>query len=120
MPDNVWTYRARVVDVVDGDTLDVQVDLGFHMTRQIRLRLAGVDTAETYGVDHDSDEYARGQTHTQFVSRWVNSAEGAWPFLVQTDKRGKYGRYIAYLRRRSDGAVLNEDLKTEFDGVADE
>lgn len=55
----MYEYQARVAGVVDGDTPVVNVDLGFHMRRQIRLRLAGIDMHETYGVDRDSTECGR-------------------------------------------------------------
>jgi micrococcal nuclease len=117
----MYEYQAKLVEVVDGDTQDVVVDLGFHLQRQIRLRLAGVDTHETYGVDHDSEEYRRGKRESEFVAEWLETAAegygGEWPLLIRTAKKGKYGRYLATIKRRSDGAVLNETLRQEFDGV---
>jgi micrococcal nuclease len=112
----MYEYKARCVEVVDGDTQDVVVDLGFHMQRQIRLRLMDVDTHETYGVKHSSEEYRRGKRETEFVREWLPNGE--WPLLVRTDKRGKYGRYLAEIERRSDGEILNDRLLSEFDGVA--
>jgi len=117
----MYEYQARCVEVVDGDTQDVVVDLGFHIQRRIRLRLAGVDTHETYGVDHDSEEFRRGKEETEFVAEWLNEAaaqhDGEWPLLIRTAKKGKYGRYLATIERRYDGTVLNETLRQEFDGV---
>jgi len=117
----MYEYQARCVEVVDGDTQDVVVDLGFHLQRQIRLRLLGVDTHETYGVDHDSEEYRRGKRETEFVAEWLETAaeayDGEWPLIVRTEKKGKYGRYLATIERRADDAVLNETLRREFDGV---
>lgn len=114
---DIWTYRARVVDVIDGDTLDVVVDVGFRMRRTIRLRLAGVDTHETYGVDHDSEEYQRGRRETEYVMDWLDDATGEWPVVVRTEDTGKYGRYLATVKRQADGAVLNDDLRETFEGV---
>ena len=56
----MYEYSAALMGVVDGDTVDVTVDLGFRIHREIRLRLAGIDTHETYGVSKDSEEYRRG------------------------------------------------------------
>lgn len=121
--DDLWTYRARVEDIVDGDTLDVTVDLGFRMTREIRLRLDGVDTAETYGVDHDSSEYAEGVRHTNFVEAWVESVSAQWdgeyPVIVRTGETGKYGRYMATVEARCDGfGELATDLVSRYPSVA--
>jgi micrococcal nuclease len=117
----MYEYQAKLVEVVDGDTQDVVVDLGFHLQRQIRLRLLGVDTHETYGVDHDSEEYRRGKEETEFVAAWLDEAatqyDGEWPLIVRTEKKGKYGRYLATIERRSDGTILNETLRRQFDGI---
>jgi len=107
----MYEYRAELLRVVDGDTIDVNVDLGFNITREIRLRLLGVDTHETYGVSHDSEEYQRGMEETKFVTEWLPDE-----FIIRTEKKGKYGRYLAEIER-SDGQILNELLRQEFDGV---
>jgi micrococcal nuclease len=43
-----YVYNAKIINVVDGDTVDAIVDLGFHVQATIRFRLAGVDTAEMH------------------------------------------------------------------------
>lgn len=110
-------YQASILDVVDGDTIDVTVDLGFRIHREIRLRLAEIDTHETYGVETDTEEYRRGREETAFVESWVadgSSDDRKWPFVVRTEKTGKFGRYLAEIERKADGAVLNDDLLAEF------
>lgn len=119
----MWEYRARAVEVVDGDTIDVVVDLGFHLTRQIRLRLADVDTHEIYGTPEESLEHQRGDREAAFVREWLPSIGASedvetWPLVVRTSKRGKYGRYIATVTRERDGAELTETLRERFDGVS--
>jgi micrococcal nuclease len=116
-----WEYRTAVERVVDGDTLDLRIDLGFGVILtgdEARVRLKDLDTAEIFGVSKGSDEYEAGQAHRQFVVDWVSEAgDREWPFLVRTvkdDERGKYGRWLAVISRRNDGAVLNEDLKEAF------
>ena len=113
----MWEYRANAVHVVDGDTIDVEVDLGFYITREVRLRLADVDTHETYGVSHDSEEYRKGKRETEFVGEWIDEATGEYPLIVRTEKKGKYGRYIARVERAEDGEVLNDILLDTFNGV---
>lgn len=118
---DLWQYRADVERVVDGDTLDLRIDLGFGVLLtgdEARVRLRDVDTAEIFGVPKDSEEYVAGQRQKTFVQEWVAQAEDRdWPFFVQTwkdDERGKYGRWLAVLKRLNDGAVLNDDLVDEF------
>ncbi|RLM47452.1 hypothetical protein DVK00_02795 [Haloarcula sp. Atlit-47R] len=106
--DEYREYPARVVDVIDGDTLDIEVDVGFNMTRTIRLRLKGIDTAEMYGVKKDSDEYEAGHEHMDYAISWIgaetHSHGGEWPFIARTYKTGKYGRYIGDLYSREHPA----------------
>ena len=118
---DLWQYRADVERVVDGDTLDLEIDLGFGITLtgdEARVRLLGIDTAEIFGSPEGSDEYEAGQEHKAFVQQWVDGAgDEEWPVFVETrkdDERGKYGRWLATLHRRSDETVLNEDLIDEF------
>ena len=118
-----WQYQAQIKpeEVVDGDTLDVTIDLGFGIlltNDEARVRLRRVDTHEIFGVSHDSEEYKTGIAQKQFVQDWVrNAGNEKWPFLIEThkdDERGKYGRWLAVIKRRKDGAVLNDDLVTAF------
>jgi len=113
----MYEYQSTVINVVDGDTIDVRVDLGFRIHREIRLRLIGIDTHETYGVERDSEEYRRGIEETEFVESWIESGhvgDREWPFIIRTEKTGKYGRYLAEIERKADGGSLNEDLLAEF------
>lgn len=117
---DAWEFRrARVADVVDGDTLDVVVDLGFNVRRTVRVRLVDVDTAEIHTVPEDSDEYARGQKHAQYVREWVAAADGIeWPLRMTTRKEpGVYGRYVADVVRRDTDASLTAALHGQFDDV---
>jgi micrococcal nuclease len=114
----MYEYQAKVTEIVDGDTIDVTVDVGFDMRRDIRLRLKGVDTAETYGVDHNTQEYQRGVKHTEFVEQWCDDAgDSEWPFIVRTEKKGSFGRYLATIERKTDGKKLTEELKDTFTDV---
>lgn len=121
---DLWQYRAGVERVVDGDTLDLRIDLGFGVILtgdEARIRLLEIDTAEISGVSKDSEEYQTGQRHKAFVEEWVAQAgDQEWPIFIETrkdDERGKYGRWLAVIIRRTDGAVLNDDLVDEFGGA---
>lgn len=130
-----FAYRGRLERVVDGDTFDLVVDLGFHLERQIRVRLVGVDTAEIYGVDKESAEYEAGMQHTLEAESWFGAAanEAAdrdaldpdWPCIVATRKTGKYGRYLADIQMQGDARPtfrqsLTEHLTQTFPEVASE
>ena len=108
-----YCYRCRLTNIVDGDTFDVIVDLGFNVTHEFRVRPLDIDAAEIHFVRHDSDEYKKGVEQTEWVEDWIVTGESdweddEWPFVIDTerDNTGKYGRYLAYLHRRSDGEEL--------------
>jgi len=96
-----YTYRATCIHVVDGDTLDLAIDLGFDVHVHHRIRLHGVDTPETYGVRKDGEEYAAGMRATTRVEELVTGT----PLIVETlkDRRGKYGRYLARIHFEHEG-----------------
>lgn len=111
----MYGYQASLLNVVDGDTFDATIDLGFRIHREIRLRLQGIDTHETYGVPKESEEYRKGIREKEFVEEWFRSGiESDVPFVLRSEKVGKYGRYIAEIERKADGAILNDDLIAEF------
>jgi micrococcal nuclease len=83
----MYTYKATVSRVVDGDTIYVDVDLGFYLRQLMRLRLNGVNTPELRG-----ETRAEGLRAKQFVEQTL---AGCPAVVIQTTKMGKYGRYIA-------------------------
>lgn len=120
-PDS-WHFRnARLERVIDGDTVVLVLDLGFHSRRTVTIRLFGVDTAETHNTPADSPEHIRGDEHAQFVREWfADAAESGltWPLsVVSHDAVGIYGRYAAVITRKSDGESLTVALRNEFDDV---
>lgn len=110
-----WTYRAELDRVVDGDTLDLRVDLGFKAYKKIRVRLLGVDTAEIFGVSKDTDEYKRGIQQKRFVEKFL-AADGDWPItFISEEESGKYGRWLGDCE--VDGELLTEALMNEWPEV---
>lgn len=94
-----YTYHAQVTRWVDGDTVDLRVDLGFRMYAETRFRLYGIDTPE------------RGQ------AGWAESGDvarqlapvGTW-VVAKTYKDGdKYGRWLALIENQS-GDLVNQML----------
>lgn len=119
---------VRVTNVVDGDTWDGVIRpfprLTLGADKPLRFRLLGADTHETDADDDDLRE--RAETEAAFTRDWIKegreSFDGDWPFRATfedaaAEGRGAFGRVLADLRRRSDGASLADTLKQEFDGV---
>ena len=108
----LWTYRARIDRVVDGDTLVATVDLGFDLRTPQRLRLRGIDTPER--------GFTAGQRARDYV---VEALTDAGEVVVSTTRTDRYGRYVAdvfYLPGETDpwvvlseGVYLNRRLLEE-------
>lgn len=116
-----FTFQARVERIIDGDTLDLLVDLGFRTRKRVRVRVAGIDTAEIYGAPKGSEEYRHGQEHSAFARAWFeeNAGPEEWPFILATEKdHGKYGRWPGRIVSKETGNVYNEDVVEEFPAVA--
>lgn len=106
MSDKEWKFDAFIDRVIDGDTVAATIylrlddlDLGFGISTSVpeiefkaHLRIRNVDTHETFGVTHDSEEYAKGLLATAFTEQWV--LENGPYFHIQTFKRS-FERYEA-------------------------
>ncbi len=109
----MYEYRARVLKVVDGDTIDFEIDVGFHLRLSMRIRLRGVDTPEVRGPSREQGLAAAAFVRSQLP---VDST-----VLVQTHKIGKYGRYIADVRYLPGVAEPEvEALRSQGLNLADE
>lgn len=121
MAGEVWTLPVEVVQVVDGDTLELNYNLGFNMRRSARARLLGVNTAEVFGVDPRTAKSAEGQKQAEWVRAWLAAGaaayKGNWPFLASCEGFDKYGRDLVRVIRRSDGVDLAGAIIAEFPGA---
>jgi len=88
---SIWSYKGKVTNVVDGDTVDVDVDLGFYVSTQLRFRLAGIDAHEIRGVEESVK--ALGMEEKRFLEELILDKD----VIIQSDKTGKYGRWICEL-----------------------
>ena len=95
----MYTYRAKLNRCVDGDTADLEIDLGFYLTATVRCRLLGVDTPERGKPDYKK---ATAMLHNLIVSQMDN--EGY--FIVHIGKTGKYGRWLVDIKNVNN--VLGE------------
>lgn len=88
----MYEYKASLVRVIDGDTVELDIDLGMNVFVREKVRLAGIDTPETYGVKKESEEYKLGMAAKVRIHQLLYNAV----LVIQTtkDKKGKYGRYI--------------------------
>jgi micrococcal nuclease len=106
---------TKVEKVVDGDTLDVLLDVGFSMFRKERIRLKGIDAPET--ATRDLKEKEMGKQAKAFAAGWLKAQSR---LTARTTKDDKYGRILADIHGDS-GVCLNEEMVRrgyawEYDG----
>ena len=105
----MYEYRARWVEVYDGDTIRAEVDLGLDTYHRLTLRLAGIDAPEM-----GTPEGAASKAH-------LSSLIADSPVLVRTikDRKEKYGRYLAILLVTGlDGLLRDVNQRMITDGFA--
>ena len=105
----MYEYRVKqVLKVVDGDTIDVVIDLGFDISYTSRVRLAGIDTPESRTTD------AREKILGVEVKEYLKKAlEGATDIVIRTEKvdsSEKYGRILGWLFVNKSTSSLNMEL----------
>jgi micrococcal nuclease len=108
----MYHYKIKKIErIVDGDTLDVSIDLGFGVTLSHRVRLKDVDAAETR--TKDLIEKTEGLAAKVWIEKEL-SREGEW--VIETTKEDKYGRILGTLYIVGDPVTLNERMLNE--GIA--
>jgi len=97
-----YTYKAKITKIVDGDTIYMDVDLGFGVYYDAKVRLLQIDAWEIRG-----EEKERGIKAKEFVEK--NYPVGS-EVLLQSSKQGKYGRWLGTVWNIGDTKSLNQLL----------
>jgi len=99
----MYEYKGTIERVIDGDTYEITLALGFYVTTRQRVRLLGVYTPETHGVKKNSPEYKAGMKAKKFVEEVF--AQNDNQVKLRTHKTGKFGRWIAEIAVQYDGKL---------------
>ena len=113
----MYEYRCTVVKIIDGDTVDVDIDLGFGIwMRKERIRLLGIDTPESRTRDKEEKKY--GLAAKKYLTEMLND-EGGIVLKTKKDAEGKFGRILGELWRTTDYAdkSINQYLVDEHHAV---
>jgi micrococcal nuclease len=90
----MYEYRCEIVKIIDGDTVDVDIDLGFGIwMRNERVRLYGIDTPESRTRDLEEKKY--GLAAKEFLTKWLSA--GNITLKTHKDAEGKFGRILGEL-----------------------
>ena len=105
---NQYTYSAKLKRAIDGDTLELGVDLGFFVSINVKVRLADIDC--------DPIETNKGKEAKAFIEKELKNAN----LIIETRKKERYGRYLCYIYYSKEyddfggiirhGKLLNDEL----------
>ena len=116
----MYEYKCRVNRVIDGDSLDCSIDLGFGIMFNSKVRLFGIDTPESR--TRDEDEKVRGLLAKEYLSNKISSAK---QLVIQTEKdaKGKFGRVLGRLfadKININQSMIDNYLAVEYYGQSKE
>ena len=114
----MYEYRCKIVKIIDGDTVDVDIDLGFGVwMHKERIRLYGIDTPESRTRDLDEKKY--GLIAKGWLEKFM-PVGSMQTLITQKDKSGKFGRILGKFRV-NDGhydIILNDWMISNHHAVA--
>lgn len=118
----LFFYRAEVKKVIDGDTFDVIIDLGFDVHFSGRVRLYGVNTPESRTKNKEEKE--AGLAAKEFTKQWLAKNNNIVYIKTILNKDEKYGRILAEVFNESkddslNKAMVSSGLAREYYGVGD-
>ena len=119
MTDPRYHYRCHLRDVIDGDTVELEVELGFHARLTVRVRLEGIDTPELRGKTFD--ERCMAHDAQALVAQWCEARADRIILRTVRDGRDKFGRLLAALIDQDTGetvqqALIGAGLARPYDG----
>jgi micrococcal nuclease len=105
----MYEYRIKkVTNVVDGDTIDVEIDLGFSVSYAQRLRLAGIDTPESRTTD--KAEKVLGLEAKEYLKGKIKDAKDVIVKTEKPDSSEKYGRILGWVYVDGSNKSINEQM----------
>jgi micrococcal nuclease len=108
----MYQYKIKkITRIIDGDTIDADIDLGFNLTISQKIRLKGLNASETRTLN--LEEKKKGIEARLWLEKEL-SKEGQW--IIETTKEDKYGRILGTLYLIGDSVTLNEKMLNE--GIA--
>jgi micrococcal nuclease len=105
----MYEYHVKnITNVVDGDTIDVDIDLGFDITFSSRVRMAGIDTPESRTTN--KVEKALGLEAKDYLKKKLKDAKSIIIKTEKMDSSEKYGRILGWLYINDDKISVNDHM----------
>ena len=102
----MYEYKAIITNVVDGDTFDMDIDLGFHIHIHERVRLLGVDTPEKFGEEKQLGLIVKQFAEKEFLNKKVIIQSEKADEAAETDS---FGRWLVRVILDEDNNIIEED-----------
>ena len=101
---SLYIYKAKVTNIVDGDTIDVDMDMGCGIWQHgVRIRLSAIDASESRTLDLEEKE--RGLIAKEFLTSRILGEEVI--LKTELDEKEGFGRLLAWVHHRKDGYGTN-------------
>lgn len=108
----MYIYNAELIRVIDGDTIEAMVDLGFYTWHKVIVRLHGIDAPESRTKDLEEKE--RGLAAKARLTELLEDGK----FLLESHGIGKYGRCLGDIYIQEDGIEINVNFRLIDEGHA--
>lgn len=102
----MYTYKATITDVYDGDTVTALIDLGFRISFEIKIRLSGIDTPELRGADRPQGLISRDRLKELILNKEV-------VLKTEKDRQEKFGRWLGEIFLPNSTISVNQQLIDE-------
>ena len=113
MDDQIYNYKAFVTGVYDGDSITIDIDLGFNnWMKNQKVRLLGINTPEIRGEERPDGLVARDRLRELILNKEII-------ITSYRDKSGKYGRWLATVFLKQDGMFENINTLLLAEGLAE-
>lgn len=117
MSQSIYNYNAKIVRVIDGDTIEAMIDLGFNVSIKVPVRLYGIDTPETRTLN--AEEKKAGLVSKERLKALLPEGKS---FYLTSKKIEKYGRILGDIKLTQDSeltvsqTLIKEGLAKEYYG----
>lgn len=108
---DTWIRRAKLHRVVDGDTIDMYIDLGYDCVIKERIRVLGVDAPEMKGEEREAGKLAKAYVETWFES---HSDGSDWPFVVWSQKGDSFRRWLGRIYCNANCSLADSLLEMGY------